>query len=120
MLALHNLNKGLFDFESAYVYVYTEGFWAVTNLHGPLGELARVIPQLVGEHGAALCVQLLPPLDPVGQLGVPLVQRLDREELRLVLGALHHGVVLTARHQHLKSKRLRLNCMKLNKCRETP
>lgn len=69
-------------------------------LHRPLGELARVIAQLVGQDRAALRVQLLPPLDPVGDLRVPLVQRLDRQELVLVVRALHHGVVLATGDQH--------------------
>ena len=33
------------------------------TLDSPLGQLAGVVLQLVGQHGAALSVQLLPPVD---------------------------------------------------------
>ena len=42
-------------------------------LRRPLGELARVVLELVGEHGAALRVQLLAPVDAAAVAGVPLV-----------------------------------------------
>lgn len=49
-----------------------------SNLHCPLGQLAAVVPKLVGQHGTALGVELLPPLNAVGQLEVSLIQRHDR------------------------------------------
>lgn len=77
------------------------GTWSYLN--SPLGELAGVVPQLVGEHGSALRVELLPPLHSVSYLRVPLVQRLDSQELRLALRALHHCVVLATGYQNLRS-----------------
>mmetsp|Transcript_11894 Transcript_11894/g.27886 ORF Transcript_11894/g.27886 Transcript_11894/m.27886 type:complete len:257 (+) Transcript_11894:215-985(+) len=44
------------------------------RLRDPLGQLARVVLELGGQHGAALDVDLLPPLDPAREVGVELVE----------------------------------------------
>ena len=54
----------------------------------PLGELASVVLQLVGEHCAALGVQLLAPVHSAAAPGVPLVQRFQVDELGLAIGPL--------------------------------
>ena len=54
----------------------------------PLGELASVVLQLVGEHRAALGVQLLAPVHSAAAPGVPLVQRFQVDELGLAIGPL--------------------------------
>jgi hypothetical protein len=51
------------------------------GLDGPLGQLAGVVLQLVGQDGTALRVQLLAPVDIAGVARVPFVQRLDVHEL---------------------------------------
>ena len=56
------------------------------GLNGPLGQLAGVVLQLIGQDGASLRVQLLPPVDVSGKLRVPLVQGLDVNEEDILLG----------------------------------
>ena len=57
-------------------------------LDGPLGQLARVVLQLVGQHGATLGVQLLPPVDAAAAPGIPLVQSFQVDELDFTASAL--------------------------------
>ncbi len=69
------------------------------RLYSPLGQLAGVVLELVGQDCAALHVELLPPVDAARVLRVPLVQRLDVHVESLVVGPEGDGVVLAARHQ---------------------
>ena len=55
------------------------------GLNCPLGQLAGVVLQLVGQDGSALGVQLLSPVDVAGVARVPLVQRLYVHELEVNL-----------------------------------
>ena len=55
------------------------------GLNGPLGQLAGVVLQLIGQDGASLRVQLLPPVDVSGKLRVPLVQGLHVHEQKILL-----------------------------------
>lgn len=48
-------------------------------LHGPLGQLASIVFEFVGQNGAALSVQLLPPLNAARKARIPLVQSLPKE-----------------------------------------
>ena len=57
-------------------------------LDGPLGQLARIILQLVGQHGTALGVQLLPPIDAAAIAGIPLVQSFQVDKLDFTASAL--------------------------------
>lgn len=55
-------------------------------MNRPLGKLARVVLQLVGQDGASLSVQLLTPVNVSGVPRVPLVQGLDVHEEDILLG----------------------------------
>ena len=60
----------------------------------PLGELASVVLQLVGEHRAALRVQLLAPVHSAAAPGVPLIQCFQVDELGLAIGPLETGKMI--------------------------
>ena len=66
---------------------------------GPLGQLAAVVLDLGGEDGARLRVELHAPVHAVVVLGVPLVERLDVQEVLLVVGAGGDGVDLRAQYE---------------------
>ena len=57
-------------------------------LDGPLGQLACVVLQLVGQHRATLGVQLLPPVDATAASGIPLVQSFQVDKLDFTASAL--------------------------------
>ena len=58
-------------------------------LDGPLGQLARVVLQLIGQHSAALRVQLLTPVNASTVSRIPLVQSFQVHKLDLASGALN-------------------------------
>ena len=57
-------------------------------LDSPLGQLARVVLELVGQHSAALGVQFLTPVDAAAVPRIPLVQSFQVDELDLTASAL--------------------------------
>ena len=71
------------------------------HLHCPLGQLAGVVLQLVGEAGAGLGAQLLSPVHVAAVARVPLVESLQVDKLGLVVGSLLGSVKLTPGVSHL-------------------
>merc|ERR1719495_1775602 len=66
------------------------------GLHGPLGQLAGVVLQLVGQYSTTLSVKFLAPINSAGEPRIPFVERLDVDELHFVVGALLNGVQLAS------------------------
>ena len=71
------------------------------HLHRPLGQLAGVVLQLVGEASAGLGAQLLSPVHVAAVTRVPLVESLQVDKLGLVVGSLLGSVKLTPGVSHL-------------------
>ena len=58
-------------------------------LNRPLGQLACVVLQLIGQHSTALGVQLLPPVDAATVTGIPLIQSFQVDKLDFTASALN-------------------------------
>ena len=66
-----------------------------SNLYCPLGELAGVVLQLVGEAGARLGAELLPPVHVAAVTRVPLIESLQVDKLGLIVGSLLGSIQFT-------------------------
>ena len=73
----------------------------LSNLHCPLGQLAGVVLQLIGEAGPGLGAQLLSPVHVAAVARVPLIESLQIDKLGLIVRSLLSSVKLTPGLLHL-------------------
>ena len=71
-----------------------------SNLHCPLGELAGVVLQLVGEAGSRLGAELLSPVHVAAVTRVPLIEGLQVDKLGLIVGSLLGSIKFTPALSH--------------------